>query len=168
MPAEPEPARTTSSTNRIGARSWRPKKIRPKPTRWNRRWSRMAIRSLRLVTTPYISKAYVATHFGVQQHGWAVAKCLKSFGWGTWIRTRNNGVRVRGSTVNLFPSRRCRAGGPPKQPRVPCSRRRKIVKPALRFNCRCVRAGRYVSPRLYCECSKNSTTISAISSGMIR
>lgn len=28
------------------------------------------------------------------------------FGWGTWIRTRTNGVRVRGSTVNLFPSRR--------------------------------------------------------------
>src|SRR5712671_907353 len=27
-------------------------------------------------------------------------------GWGTWIRTRTNGVRVRGSTVNLFPSRR--------------------------------------------------------------
>ena len=25
-------------------------------------------------------------------------------GWGTWIRTRTNGVRVRGSTVNLFPS----------------------------------------------------------------
>ena len=25
------------------------------------------------------------------------------FGWGTWIRTRTNGVRVRGSTVNLFP-----------------------------------------------------------------
>jgi hypothetical protein len=31
------------------------------------------------------------------------AKCLKRFGWGTWIRTRTNGVRVRGSTVNLFP-----------------------------------------------------------------
>src|SRR5690606_13100590 len=32
-------------------------------------------------------------------------------GWGTWIRTRTNGVRVRGSTVNLFPigraSERC-------------------------------------------------------------
>ena len=36
-------------------------------------------------------------------------------GWGTWIRTRTNGVRVRWSTVNLFPkvavgrcpSRRC-------------------------------------------------------------
>ena len=28
------------------------------------------------------------------------------FGWGTWIRTRTNGVRVRGSTVNLFPSKR--------------------------------------------------------------
>ena len=26
-------------------------------------------------------------------------------GWGTWIRTRTNGVRVRGSTVNLFPNR---------------------------------------------------------------
>ncbi len=25
-------------------------------------------------------------------------------GWGTWIRTRTNGVRVRGSTVNLFPN----------------------------------------------------------------
>jgi hypothetical protein len=25
-------------------------------------------------------------------------------GWGTWIRTRTNGVRVRGSTVNLFPT----------------------------------------------------------------
>ena len=40
---------------------------------------------------------------------------LKSVGWGTWIRTRTNGVRVRWSTVNLFPkvavgrcpSRRC-------------------------------------------------------------
>src|SRR5687768_12903834 len=29
-------------------------------------------------------------------------RCLD--GWGTWIRTRTNGVRVRGSTVNLFPS----------------------------------------------------------------
>lgn len=27
----------------------------------------------------------------------------KVVGWGTWIRTRTNGVRVRGSTVNLFP-----------------------------------------------------------------
>ncbi len=27
----------------------------------------------------------------------------EGFGWGTWIRTRTNGVRVRGSTVNLFP-----------------------------------------------------------------
>lgn len=25
-------------------------------------------------------------------------------GWGTWIRTRTNGVRVRWSTVNLFPN----------------------------------------------------------------
>ena len=35
------------------------------------------------------------------------------FGWGTWIRTRTNGVRVRGSTVNLFPNvadRRSAAG----------------------------------------------------------
>ena len=31
-------------------------------------------------------------------------KCLKRIGWGTWIRTRTNGVRVRGSTVNLFPN----------------------------------------------------------------
>ena len=29
---------------------------------------------------------------------------LKRVGWGTWIRTRTNGVRVRGSTVNLFPN----------------------------------------------------------------
>ena len=28
----------------------------------------------------------------------------ESVGWGTWIRTRTNGVRVRGSTVNLFPN----------------------------------------------------------------
>lgn len=28
----------------------------------------------------------------------------EQIGWGTWIRTRTNGVRVRGSTVNLFPS----------------------------------------------------------------
>ncbi len=26
-------------------------------------------------------------------------------GWGTWIRTRTDGVRVRRSTVNLFPNR---------------------------------------------------------------
>jgi threonine dehydrogenase-like Zn-dependent dehydrogenase len=32
------------------------------------------------------------------------ASVEQSFGWGTWIRTRTNGVRVRGSTVNLFPS----------------------------------------------------------------
>ena len=25
-------------------------------------------------------------------------------GWGTWTRTRTSGVRVRGSTINLFPS----------------------------------------------------------------
>ena len=30
---------------------------------------------------------------------------IEKAGWGTWIRTRTNGVRVRGSTVNLFPSR---------------------------------------------------------------
>src|SRR5690606_8032086 len=29
----------------------------------------------------------------------------KSSGWGTWIRTRTNGVRVRWSTVNLFPKK---------------------------------------------------------------
>ena len=28
----------------------------------------------------------------------------QNLGWGTWIRTRTNGVRVRGSTVNLFPN----------------------------------------------------------------
>lgn len=59
------------------------------------------------------------------------------FGWGTWIRTRTNGVRVRGSTVNLFPSRRVlvtrEAGG--CAPRaLPCSRHQKIVKPAAEFN----------------------------------
>ena len=27
------------------------------------------------------------------------------FGWGTWIRTRTDGVRVRRSTVNLFPNK---------------------------------------------------------------
>ena len=32
-------------------------------------------------------------------------------GWGTWIRTRTNGVRVRGSTVNLFSRRRANRGG---------------------------------------------------------
>lgn len=41
----------------------------------------------------------------------------KRGGWGTWIRTRTNGVRVRGSTVNLFPnegrSRPSRACGMP-------------------------------------------------------
>ena len=30
----------------------------------------------------------------------------EKLGWGTWIRTRTNGVRVRGSTVNLFPNGR--------------------------------------------------------------
>ncbi len=30
-------------------------------------------------------------------------------GWGTWIRTRATGVRVRGSTAKLFPIRRARA-----------------------------------------------------------
>ena len=33
---------------------------------------------------------------------------LEKAGWGTWIRTRTNGVRVRGSTVNLFPMTRAR------------------------------------------------------------
>jgi hypothetical protein len=37
--------------------------------------------------------------------GEAVFKRLRgAVGWGTWIRTRTNGVRVRGSTVNLFPN----------------------------------------------------------------
>lgn len=30
----------------------------------------------------------------------------KSVGWGTWIRTKINGVRVRRSTVELFPNAR--------------------------------------------------------------
>lgn len=30
---------------------------------------------------------------------------MKDNGWGTWIRTRTDGVRVRRSTVNLFPSK---------------------------------------------------------------
>src|SRR5690606_20370822 len=34
--------------------------------------------------------------------------CAGVFGWGTWIRTRTNGVGVRGSTVNLCPIRRRR------------------------------------------------------------
>ena len=29
-------------------------------------------------------------------------------GWGTWTRTKINGVRVRRSTIELFPNRRCR------------------------------------------------------------
>lgn len=29
----------------------------------------------------------------------------KKFGWGTWIRTKIDGVRVRCSTIELFPSR---------------------------------------------------------------
>jgi hypothetical protein len=27
----------------------------------------------------------------------------RSIGWGTWIRTKTNGVRVRCSTIKLFP-----------------------------------------------------------------
>lgn len=30
---------------------------------------------------------------------------IEEIGWGTWIRTKINGVRVRRSTVELFPSR---------------------------------------------------------------
>ena len=45
---------------------------------------------------------------GRRQANWRMLKRLnflaKLVGWGTWIRTRTNGVRVRGSTVNLFPS----------------------------------------------------------------
>jgi hypothetical protein len=33
-------------------------------------------------------------------------KPMKSSGWGTWIRTKIDGVRVRSSTVELFPNRR--------------------------------------------------------------
>ena len=29
---------------------------------------------------------------------------MRYIGWGTWIRTRTDGVRVRSSTVKLFPS----------------------------------------------------------------
>ncbi len=35
---------------------------------------------------------------------WAIATSGK-VGWGTWIRTRTDGVRVRRSTVNLFPNK---------------------------------------------------------------
>jgi hypothetical protein len=45
--------------------------------------------------------------WGYFQHWRHEAKLLnynKESGWGTWIRTRTNGVRVRGSTVNLFPN----------------------------------------------------------------
>ena len=35
------------------------------------------------------------------------AKPLFCFGWGTWIRTTINGVRVRRPTIERFPSRRC-------------------------------------------------------------
>lgn len=104
------------------------------------------------------------------------------FGWGTWIRTRTNGVRVRGSTVNLFPSRRVwyRAMRTAHVPRaLPCSRHPKIVKPAAEINAGflnlcpmhvvlpkpfrtlgdmhwlCRRAPKaQLSPLLYWECSK--------------
>ena len=33
-----------------------------------------------------------------------IFKCLEMSGWGTWIRTKTNGVRVRRSTVKLFPN----------------------------------------------------------------
>lgn len=59
-----------------------------------------------------------------------------------------------------------RAGRAATSPRVPCSRRRKIVNPVSGFNRRL--PALQLSLRLYCECSKNSTTPSAISSGMIR
>ena len=41
----------------------------------------------------------------LDQHYLASDPAIAESGWGTWIRTRTNGVRVRGSTVNLFPSR---------------------------------------------------------------
>lgn len=31
---------------------------------------------------------------------------VKLFGWGTWTRTKINGVRVRRSTIELFPNSR--------------------------------------------------------------
>lgn len=31
---------------------------------------------------------------------------LKEIGWGTWTRTKINGVRVRRSTIELFPNDR--------------------------------------------------------------
>ncbi len=30
---------------------------------------------------------------------------ISKIGWGTWIRTKINGVRVRCSTIKLFPSK---------------------------------------------------------------
>ena len=36
---------------------------------------------------------------------------IEEFGWGTWIRTKIDGVRVRSSTIELFPSRPEPAGG---------------------------------------------------------
>ena len=52
------------------------------------------------------------------------SKAEKQFGWGTWIRTRTNGVRVRGSTVNLFPN--VSAAGPTRDPDTGATGRRLV------------------------------------------
>lgn len=62
------------------------------------------LRRLRLVTNQCLMLRQISA-LATRILGIFGAKCLILFGWGTWIRTRTNGVRVRGSTVNLFPSR---------------------------------------------------------------
>ena len=54
---------------------------------------------------------------------------MKSNGWGTWIRTRTNGVRVRGSTVNLFPKTHPAGGSRPAFRGALIAGRTALVKP---------------------------------------
>ena len=61
------------------------------------------LRAFRFVANQWLALRQIS-RLATRNFGILGAKCLILFGWGTWIRTRTNGVRVRGSTVNLFPS----------------------------------------------------------------
>lgn len=50
--------------------------------------------------------------------GFSDSNGLERIGWGTWIRTKIDGVRVRSSTVELFPSSGARRGHAEAMPQI--------------------------------------------------
>ena len=87
-----------------------------------------------LIVSSLIQARCVKTCRQAKHAAWFPSRCLSlsrrgrfggGAGWGSWIRTRTDGVRVRCSTVKLIPNRKGFATGVPMAHGDPANRGRK-------------------------------------------